>query len=124
MTKKIIYIILITFILVSIINTGVVNAFTDVLDNPASYEPGTGTSDKAEKVISRILSTTSVIGIAISVVMLAVLGLKYMMGSVEEKAEYKQSLVPYVVGAAMLFGITTITKIIVDFGETISKFGA
>ena len=44
---------------------------------------------KIESVGSRVLTTISNVGIVLSVVMLAIIGLKYMIGSVEEKAQYK-----------------------------------
>ena len=49
----------------------------------------------------------------ISVVMIAILGVKYMMGSAEDKSEYKKSLIPLLVGAVCVFGAATIAKIIV-----------
>ena len=41
-----------------------------------------------------------------------VIGIKYIMGSVEDKAEYKKTLKPYVIGAVLVFGITNILGII------------
>ena len=57
--------------------------------------------------IANILST---IGIIVGVIVLLVLGIKYMMGSASEKAEYKKSLVPIVVGVLLLVAATTIVK--------------
>ena len=37
-----------------------------------------------------------------------------MLGSVEERAEYKTSMVPYIWGAVLVFGITNILAIIMD----------
>lgn len=61
---------------------------------------------------NKILTIITTIGIVISVVMLIVLGIKYMMGSTEEKAEYKKSLMPYVIGAGVLFAASSIAQII------------
>lgn len=49
----------------------------------------------------------------VAVVMIAVLGIKYMIGSAEEKSEYKKSLVPLLIGAILVFGAAVIAKIIV-----------
>ena len=49
-----------------------------------------------------------------SVVALMIIGVKYMLGSVEEKAEYKKTMRPYVIGALMLFGITNLLGILVS----------
>ena len=50
-----------------------------------------------------------------SVIVLIILGLKYMMGSVEEKAAYKKTLLPYVIGAALVFAASAIAGIIYSF---------
>lgn len=62
--------------------------------------------------IVKILST---IGIVVSVIVLVVLGIKYMMGSAEEKAEYKKTLMPYVIGAALVFAASGIANIVYSF---------
>lgn len=67
----------------------------------------------AGKVVSLIRTFAVIAG----VVIIVFLGVKFMMGSVEEKAEYKKSFIPLIVGivvvmaasqiATMLFGIIT-----------------
>lgn len=101
------------------------NVFTnDVLVDIDQYKPNDIDSDSAGKIetaTSKILTVISNIGIAVSVIMLAILGIKYMIGSVEERAEYKQGLVPYVIGAFILFGVTTVVKILMAFGDKIAN---
>ena len=46
------------------------------------------------------------------VLIITVLGIKYMMGSLEEKAEYKKSLIPLVVGVVVVMGATSIAKLL------------
>ena len=41
-----------------------------------------------------------------------VIGIKYMMGSLEERASYKKSMLPYVIGAIMLFAAVNLTAFI------------
>ena len=74
-----------------------------------------GITDIGNSII-RILST---IGIVASVVVLIVLGIKYMMGSAEEKAEYKKTLMPYVIGAGLVFAASTIAQIVYNFMQNI-----
>lgn len=74
-----------------------------------------GTSSTSETLVSKasnILGIIQVVGIVVSVVMLMAIGIKYMLGSVEEKAEYKSSLKPYIIGAFVLFTGTTVPNII------------
>lgn len=96
----------------------------DVLDDPSAYNPRDPSSEEdseAATIIDKILSLITTIGTVISVLMLAILGVKYMLGSVEEKAEYKKDLVPYFIGAALLFGICTVVKILQSLGDTINN---
>ena len=62
--------------------------------------------------IVRILTT---VGVVASVIVLVVLGIKYMMGSAEEKAEYKKTLMPYVIGAGLVFAASGIANIVYTF---------
>lgn len=62
-----------------------------------------------------IVSVITTIGVVVSTVVVAVLGVKYMIGSVEERAEYKKTLMPYFIGAVLVFGASTIAEIIYLF---------
>lgn len=74
------------------------------------------TQTAIEKV-SPIIQYISGIGMAVSVITLVVLGIKYMVGSIEEKAEYKKSMIPYLVGAFFVFAISTILTVIMQFSN-------
>ena len=60
------------------------------------------------------------VGIVLSVVVLIILGIKYMMGSAEEKADYKKSMIPYIVGAALIFAASAFAQVIFQFFTGIS----
>ena len=57
------------------------------------------------------------VGTAIAVIYSVVLGIKFMIGSMEEKAEIKESLIPFIIGCAVLYGAFTIWKIVVNIGN-------
>ena len=52
--------------------------------------------------------------------MLSIIGIKYIMGSVEEKAEYKQTMWPYVVGAILIFAGSAFTQVIYEMMTKVS----
>ncbi len=54
------------------------------------------------------------VGIVLAVGVGSVLGIKYMMGSVEEKAEYKQTLVAYLISCVVVFGAFGIWKLAIN----------
>lgn len=68
-----------------------------------------------------IVGILQVVGIVLSVIILIVLGIKYMMGSAEEKAEYKKTMMPYVVGAALIFAASALAQVIYQFFTGISS---
>lgn len=72
----------------------------------------TVTNNEAKKVGNRIITMISTAGSIISVIVLVILGIKYMMGSAEQKAEYKSSLMPYVIGSAIVFAASTVAGVI------------
>lgn len=65
----------------------------------------------------RIVGILQTVGVVLSVVVLIVLGIKYMMGSAEEKAEYKKTMLPYIVGAALIFAASAFAQVIYGFFE-------
>ena len=77
----------------------------------------TNSDSQMEKIGSVIISYITNAAMVIAVVMLAALGIKYMIGSAEEKAEYKKSLLPLVIGAVLVFGAAAIAKVIVALAQ-------
>ena len=74
-----------------------------------------------QNIGNQIVTIVSVIGSLASVIVLIVLGIKYMMGSAEEKAEYKKTLMPYVIGAALVFAASTIAGMVYNFANSLNS---
>lgn len=81
-----------------------------------SVENVTGTNTVADNNISAIgqsaIKVLGIIGSIASVVFLVMLGIKYLLGSVEEKATYKKTMLPYFIGAFLVFAASTIASMI------------
>lgn len=60
----------------------------------------------------RIIYLIQYVGYTIAVLVLLGIGIKYMMSSPSEKADLKGRLVPYVIGAVLLFGGVSIISLI------------
>ena len=117
--SKVISILLIMVLVLTMASTIVMaaNPMTPSEVDPASGTASIGSIKNLGNSIVQILST---IGIIISVAVLVVLGIKYMMGSAEEKAEYKKTLLPYIIGAALVFAASTIAQVVYNFTVGIS----
>ena len=70
--------------------------------------------------VDKITDFVSKIGAFIAVGVLMVIGIKYMTGSLEEKATYKKSMIPYVIGCFLLFGASILAP---KIGELVSDLG-
>ena len=111
---KIMSVLLIAVILISVSSTvlaAVAGAVTPEQVTGASV-PG---MEDVTNVGNQIVTILTTIGIIASVIILIVLGIKYMMGSAEEKAEYKKTMMPYVIGAALVFAASAIANILYSF---------
>ena len=84
-------------------------------------QPSKESNDQVAGIGNTILGIIQVIGTVIAVGVLMVLGIKYMMGSAEEKAEYKKTMIPYLIGAVLLFAAVNIASYVVNIAETIAK---
>ena len=110
---KIISTILIVLMLVASLST-IVFAAPDLSGKIDEIGQGNNAAN-TDKVVSlgkTIVTIMQTVGIVVAVVVLLILGIKYMMGSAEEKAEYKKTLIPYLIGCIMIFAITEIVSII------------
>ena len=78
----------------------------------------TGTSTtQFDSVGKRIIGMVQAIGSIVSVLILVILGIKYMMGSAEEKAEYKKTMIPYLIGAILIFAASNIASMVYGFAK-------
>jgi len=58
-------------------------------------------------------------GMAAAVIIAGILGIKFMIGSAEEKAQIKDALIPFVIGCIVIFGAFGIWKIFVTMGKNL-----
>lgn len=88
---------------------------------PDDYEPKNGDIDSlvVERYSARIFNFLYVIAVIVTIIMIMYVGLKYITGSVSEKAEYKKNLVPIAIGALLITFLATIIRIIFSIAGSI-----
>ena len=84
-----------------------------------NYKGTNPESQTLQNATNNILGIIQAVGTVVSVGALIAIGIKYMLGSVEEKADYKQTLKPYIIGAFILFTGTTLPNLIYQFAQNI-----
>ena len=112
-TTKIVAMIILGIMVVAVAST----VFASV--DPSTYKGESSVSTtKIDSLGNTIIKIVSTVGSIASVLVLVVLGIKYMMGSAEDKAEYKKTLLPYVIGAALVFAASAIAGVVYNFANS------
>lgn len=78
----------------------------------------------ADLITSRaasIVSVIQIIGIIVTVISLMLMGIKYMTGSIEEKADYKKSMIPYLIGVFIFFSLTQVLAVVQKISEVFNS---
>lgn len=124
MSKKTVKIvsILLTFMMIMSLSTSVFAANNTT--NEVGYKPFTPTdmknsinssgnaSTSIKKIGGSLIGMLQTAGVVVAIVIMIVIGIKYMMGSTADKAEYKKSLMPYLVGAIFIFGAVAVSEMV------------
>ena len=112
--KKAIKIIVALFIVLSIVMISI-SSFAGKVVEPKDFSAIDPTNTSIIKTMGgQIIGVVRTVGVLVAVVILLILGIKYMIGSAEEKADYKKNMVPYLVGAVLIFAASTIAGIVYD----------
>ena len=82
------------------------------IENPDPYIQSTEDNTGVIEIANIIVWAVRTVGESIAVIMLLIIGIKYVMASAEEKAEYKQTMWPYILGSILIFAGAEITNII------------
>lgn len=115
---KVIFIFLIIFL---IFNINMMRSFcTDSTGRSAisSFQDNANNEkvqNTTQNFIGPIINIVQIVAVGIAIIMLIILGMKYMYSSIEDKAEIKKHAVIYVVGAIVMFSAAGIIEIIKEF---------
>ncbi|MBO5479182.1 MAG: hypothetical protein J6A04_05755 [Clostridia bacterium] len=112
LTKIVIFLLICLFVIYS-----PTYALTDPIENPGAYEPATNPTSNNTEFIERanvVLGVIRAIGSFVAVITLMTLGIRYMLASTSDKALYKETMIPYLIGAIMVFTIPNLIGILFD----------
>lgn len=111
--RNLIKIVLIVIIAMTLLgNTNIYAETYDPIENPDKFKPNYTNETPLVDKAGDVLGIINAVGVICSVIVLIIIGIKYMVGSIEEKAEYKKTMWMYILGMALLFSSTTIPNII------------
>ncbi len=113
--RKIVSICVLIMMIISTVNTVVMAIVPPNQIRGDRADAKVMTDQTIEKTGKNFITILQALGVVLSVVILIVIGIKYMMGSAEEKSEYKKTLLPYIIGAALIFAAAIFAQVIYDF---------
>jgi len=88
--------------------------------NPYDIDKNGVDQKTVTKYANNVYSILYIVAIVISVITLMILGLKYIIGSATDKADYKKTLIPVLIGIFIVACITSILGVIASFGGSIN----
>ena len=114
--KKFTIIVIILILFLAILNT-ISNADVPTTIDPGDWQPSDLETTDVDEVLDIggvIVSIIRTCGVVVSVVVLLIIGIKYMTGTVEERADYKSSMRPYLIGVFIFFALSQLLSVIID----------
>lgn len=113
------FIVLIALMLVSILS---INVYAMEIDEVITQMNGVqkrdmslGNDEGIMAVINDVIGLLQLAGTGIAVVTVTILGAKYMLSSVDQKAEIKNKAMPVVIGCIILFAAVNLVAIVANF---------
>lgn len=82
----------------------------------AATANGTGVGN----VINNVIGIMQVVGSGLSIIVITLLGIKYILASPGEKADVKKSIMPILIGCVLLFGAVNLIAAVEEFSKVLN----
>ena len=85
--------------------------------DPQKYDPGkpkSGDVNTVTKKVNPIIGALKTLGIVLAVVLMIAMGIRYMGASVSEKADFKKTMIPYLIGAFLVVALTQFLGVLAE----------
>lgn len=120
----IIFMLLFTFAIPTFATSTKITLDTNGISNMNDTGDNTQLTSKFQSIMGTALNVVKVIALAMALIMLAILAIKYMAAAPNDKAEIKKHAVVYIVGAVCLLGASGILQIIQTATDAFNNGGA
>lgn len=77
------------------------------------------TSSKVGTVINNVIGLIQMVGSGIALIVITMLGIKYILASPGEKADVKKQIMPILIGCVLLFGAVNLMAAVAEFAKVI-----
>lgn len=80
-------------------------------------------SEKIENVINIVIGLLQVAGTGLALIVITMLGIKYLLASPSEKADVKKQIMPIIIGCILLFGALQLMGAVYEFSQDVFSTG-
>ncbi len=87
--------------------------------NNSEGDDPSGASEKINDMMGSAAVVVKIVAVATAVIILIVLGMKYMIAAPGDKADIKKSMIPFVIGAFVVFAAVGLIKMIIMFSSNL-----
>lgn len=122
--RKFVSIILIFILLISLITPytlageGGDGGISEIKEAMSGIGDASGLADSGTgKVINSVIGIMQIVGSGISLIVITMLGIKYILASPSEKADVKKNIMPILIGCVLLFAAVNIVGMIESFSN-------
>lgn len=109
-TMKILSIMLLVMTIVATASNVFASSIIGDIENATNNANVDNATGKLVTTVGTIIKMIRNVAVIAGVLIIVILGFKYMMGSVEEKAGYQKSFIPLIVGIVIIMGATSIAS--------------
>ncbi len=78
-------------------------------------------SDKIKDVANTVIGLLQIAGTGIALIVVTMLGIKYILASPSEKADVKKQIAPILIGCILLFGAVNLMSAVYEFSQNVLK---
>lgn len=77
------------------------------------------TGTQTGKIINSVIGLLQMVGSGIALIVITILGIKYILASPGEKADVKKQIFPILIGCVLLFGAVNLMAAVAEFAKVI-----
>ena len=96
-----------------------VDSIITAMEGTSNAATATGTG--VGNVINNVIGIMQVVGSGLSIIVITLLGIKYILASPGEKADVKKSIMPILIGCVLLFGAVNLIAAVEEFSKVLNK---
>ena len=119
MRKKIVISVILFSIISLFVGTVYAAGVDEIISNMSETSQVAGADSGIASSIKDVIGMLQVAGTGIALVVITMLGIKYMLAAPSEKADVKKQIMPILIGCILIFGAITIVSAITDFSAVI-----